>query len=639
MRLAALSLISLTSLLVACGPDARDPLDRTPATAACDETDGVRCHLPWPSNTFAEPDPTTPTGLRLAVDPGGLIAPDRVDCLQVADGFSRATGVALGFRADLDPAVLSWDPAASLDPLAPVQVLNIQVDHPDYGQRQPYRTELRFTGDASVRQSLIVGRPVRALAPAADHALIALDTVGGGVQPPRAVRVALGLESPSGARERSLQASFVPVVDALIDADVDLERVVRASWFTTRSRANTTARVRHMMSVLDESLDALDIEIDSVTPLAAPEVVHIVRGRLTGAPGFLDADGRLVLDDDGLPTVVGLADIEFRLTVPAGDGPFRIALYGHGTGGDISDNAFDRELAGAGIAKLNLRFTGWTGADFVQTLVGFNTFLEGSERSTAGLMQALAGGSVLATSLDGLLGDTIAAPTLLGEPNPAAGRRAMTDDIAWLGGSMGGTMGAVLVAADDRLRLAVLNVPGAGWSHMIPYSLLYEAGMSGVLFNTYGSELDVHHALVMGQGCWDDVDGAVWADEALDSGGAFLLQQSMGDPVLPNLGTELLAGSLRAVQIEPALEPLHGLELRDGVVRDGAALTQFRVPDTGQYDVHGFAARNTPAARAAIGQITRFLTSAWDGDPQMAHPEGCAVTADGSCDFSGMWGD
>jgi hypothetical protein len=628
--------VLLLLALGACAPDARDPLDRTPYQAACDPTDPVRCHLPFPSNAYTRIDPESATGLRLDVDAESLIAPDRTACLNLADGFSRATGVAVGFRAAIDPAVLSDDPAASLDPLAPLQVINIQADHPAYGERQPYRTEVRVLEGAATPLSLVIGRPVRALAPATDHALVALDTIGE-VAAPREVRVALGLQAPRGADERRLAASHAPVATALVDAGVELERVVRVSWFTTRSREDTTRRVRHMMATLDGSLDGLGIEIDSVTPLAADEVVHVIRGRLTKAPSFLDAEGRLVLDDDGLPTVTGTAPIEFRLTVPGGEGDFRIALYGHGTGGDVSDDAFDRELGGAGIAKLNLRFTGWTGDDFVQTLIGFNTFLEGSERSTAGLMQALAGGSVLATSLDGLLGDTIAAPELLGRPNPAAGRRARTDDIAWLGGSMGGTMGAVLVSADERLRLAVLNVPGAGWSHMIPYSLLYEVGMSGVLEATYGAEIDVHHALVMGQGCWDDVDGAVWADEALETGGAFLLQQSMGDPVLPNVGTELLAGSLGAVHLAPELQAIHGLSIVDGPVSEGAALTQFRVPNTGQYDVHGFAARNTPAGDAAIGQITRFLSSAWAGSPELAHPEGCAVTPDGSCDFSGMW--
>ncbi|TVQ92982.1 MAG: hypothetical protein EA397_05695 [Deltaproteobacteria bacterium] len=633
MRLSLLSLISLA----ACAPEARDALDRTPYEAPCDETDPLRCHLPWPSNAFATADASTATGLRLRVDPDGLVAPDRLDCLNLADGFSRATGVAVGLRGPLDLEQLSDDPAHALSPDAAVQVLNIQADHPAYGERQPYRTEARSVGDPDSQQSVVIGRPARALAPNADHALIALDTLGEDVEIPRAVRVALGLREPSSPRERELQANFVPVVDALLDADVELDRVARVSWFTTRSRDDTTRRMHRMMQVLDGSLGDLDIQIDTVTPLAAPEVEHIIRGRLTGAPGFLDEMGRLVLDDDGLPQVVGQEDIEFRLTVPAGDGPFRVALYGHGTGGNVSDNEFDRELAGENIAKLNLRFTGWTGDDFVQTLIGFSTFMEGSERSTAGLMQALAGGSVLATSLDGLLGDTIAADTLLGEPNPAAGRRAMTEDIAWLGGSMGGTMGAVLVAADERLRLAVLNVPGAGWSHMIPYSLLYDVGMSGVLESTYGSDLDVHHALVMGQGCWDDVDGAVWADEALETGGAFLMQQSMGDPVLPNLGTELLAGSLRATQLAPVLSPLHGLSTTEEVVSEGAAITQFRVPNTGQYAVHGFAARNTPAGAAAIGQITRFLSTAWAGHPEMAHPEGCSVTPDGSCDFTGMW--
>jgi hypothetical protein len=199
-------------------------------------------------------------------------------------------------------------------------------------------------------------------------------------------------------------------------------------------------------------------------------------------------------------------------------------------------------------------------------------------------------------------------------------------------------MGAVMVGADNRLQTGVLNVPGGGWTHMIPYSLLFGSGMEGMLLEVYDDPLDVHHALVMAQNNWDEVDGAVWADEALAAGGTFLLQESMGDPILPNLSTELLAAALGAVQFEPALSPIHGLERTTDTVRGGAAIEQFRVPDTGQYDVHGFAALDTLAADAAFGQIQLLLDSAWAGVPEIRHAEGCSVTGpDGACDFSGMW--
>lgn len=629
------ALVGLLVVSSACGVTERDPGDRVPLSSVCDPLDGHRCHLPWPSNAFTVVDETSATGLRLAVDTSAVVVQDRPDYLNIADGFSRITGVAAGFNQAIDAGALSWDPADSLSPQSVVQVINITPGHPGYGERAAYRTEQHVDQGIDNASTLLVGRPVEVLAPGADYAFVVLDDIGASAT--GEVRVALGLDPASGRDQAELAAHYAPTAAAIAEAGVDLERVARFSEFTTRSHDDATRRLRHMIAVMDDALADLAVELDSVTPQAAEEVEHIVRGRLTGAPSFLDAAGRLVLDDDGLPTVTGTTSIEFRTTVPAGDGDYPLVLYGHGTGGDVTDDAFDRELAAKNIAKLNLRWDGWTGDDFLATLLGFNTFLEGSERSTAGLMQAAAGGTVLLSSLDGVLGDALAADLIDGQPNPAAGRRPLTDDVPWVGGSMGGTMGAVLVSADPRLRTAVLNVPGAGWSHMVPYSLLYEMGMNGVLETTYGSQVDVHLALVMGQGSWDDVDGAVWADEALDSGGALLMQQAMGDPVLPNLGTELLANALHAVQLDPTLSDIHGLEHAPGAVTDGAALTQFRVPDTGPYDVHGFAARNTPAGDAALGQITRFLLSAWEGSPRMEHPVGCSVTADGSCDFSGMW--
>jgi hypothetical protein len=248
-------------------------------------------------------------------------------------------------------------------------------------------------------------------------------------------------------------------------------------------------------------------------------------------------------------------------------------------------------------------------------------------------MESLAGGTVLLTSLDGILGDTLSQPTLAGEPNPAAGFRPLTDEVVWVGGSMGGTMGAVMVSADPRLTTGVLNVPGGGWTHMVPYSLLYSSGMESIMMAVYGDLLDLQVGMVMAQNNWDDVDGAVWADEALAVGGAFLLQQSMDDPILPNLGTELLANALGAVQFEPYLEPVVGLSSIDGIVTSGAALEQFRVPETGQYDVHGFAALDTPAAEAAMDQILGLLNSAWAGQPEMAHPSAC----EGPCDYFDAW--
>ncbi len=80
-----------------------------------------------------------------------------------------------------------------------------------------------------------------------------------------------------------------------------------------------------------------------------------------------------------------------------------------------------------------------------------------------------------------------------------------------------------------------------------------------------------------------------------------------------------------------------GLEHTTDVVHGGATLTQFAVPDTGVYDVHGFAARETPAGEAALEQILRFLNTSWAGDTEMAFPQTCLDTELGNCDFSNAW--
>ena len=637
----SLRLCAVFALAGACTtqvPD-RDPADRTPLSAPCDTTDLTRCLLPWPSNTYTVADATTETGLRLDIQPDSLPVEDRLEYLNIADGFSRATGLAIGIEGSIHADVLSWDPADSLEEDAPVQVFVAQPDHPQYGQRVPFRTEDRDASDDADERHLIVARPIQPLDPATDYVFIATRTLSD-APVPKDVQTALGLSRPRNEAGRALAAYHAPTRAVLETAGVDPESVLRVSTFTTRSHTDTTRRIRHMMEVLNASPETFGVEIDTVTFTGSEHVAFVLRGRLTDAPSFLTEEGYLALDDDGLPTVTGTAAIEFRLTVPAGEGDYRFALYGHGTGGNVTDDSFDREMAEYGIGKLNLRYDGWTDEDFVATLLSFATFLEGSERSTAGLMQALAGGTALLTAMDGVLGDVLSGETLAGEPNPAAGRHPITSDVAWVGGSMGGTMGAVIVSADERLKTAVLNVPGAGWTHLIPYSLLYNSGMGGIMETTYGDRLSIQLGMLMSQTSWDDVDGAVWADEALEAGGAFLLQESMDDPVLPNLGTELLANALGAVQLEPSLQTVHGLESSTEPISNGASLTQFRVPNTGPYDVHGFAARATPAGDAALGQILEFLDTAWNAEaPVMRFPVGCSVTADENCDFSGMWED
>ena len=618
---------------------------RAPLTAECDDQDAFRCILPFPSSTFMVADASTPTGVRVAVQdavlPGG---DDDATFLNSADGFSRISPILTGFRDPVDAAWLDALPrAALLADDAPIQVINAQPGHPAYGQRVPIWAEL-VEGGAGGSDHLLIAYPLVPMAPGADHVVVVTDDLlqadGTAIDVSRHTDLITGLAAPKTRTEAELAAYHAPTRALLDAAGIDGAAVVRAWDFTTRSDENMTGRLDGMMEVIRQA-GGFGLEIDAVRETAEEDISLLVIGRLTGVPWFLDEDDRFVLDAQGVPQVTGEGEVKFRVVVPANGyegepgGDYRVALYGHGTGGGIGDDSFDEQIAAEGIAKVSLEFGAWNGDDLVWTFQRMLRMNAGVEQSTAMLLHSVVGGYAILKSLDAGLGAALQAETLGGVENPAAGRALITADPIWVGGSLGGTMGAIIGTAYPEITTAVLNVPAGAWTHLIPDSLMYESAMQPVLEAKYGDPIDARMAIALTQTGWDDVDGPLWADRAIADGVSFLLQESMGDPVVPNQGTSVLATALGARIVGPALEPIVGLAEVDEV-RGGVGMTQYRVPDTGVYDVHGFAARSTPAGEAAMEQIFTFVRSGWDESATLvAFPAGCAdVTPEGDCDFT-----
>jgi hypothetical protein len=155
--------------------------------------------------------------------------------------------------------------------------------------------------------------------------------------------------------------------------------------------------------------------------------------------------------------------------------------------------------------------------------------------------------------------------------------------------------------------------------------------------NWYDGELDGRLGLAMTQTTWDEVDGAAWSEHTHAEGVMFLVQEAIGDEIVPNLGSEFLARSLRSGVVgAPLSQGLFGLEEVPRVTA-GAAITQYKVPHESTGDAHGFAGGDTPAGEAAREQIFGFLQTAWTGEPEIVLPEGCVeVTEEEACDFSGI---
>jgi hypothetical protein len=614
---------------------------RAPLSAACDANDAIRCALPWPSSVFTVPDATSATGLRVAVDAQAHVRGDRATTLNRSDGFSRVTPVVTAFAATLDPASLG----ASIDGALRLYAVR-------EGALTPVPLRYRvINGSAMTPESLVIGYPRVPLAPATDHVVVVLDalrdTNGTAMRASQLTRASLGLSAPTTDDESRRRAYHAPTRALLMRAGVDLTRVVRVWDFTTRSRNQPTADLREMRRQLFAALDAeeVGVRIDMVRPRATGPALVEVFGHLTNVPRFVDEEGRLVRDADGTITVAagarGRHEVPFRALLPRGTGPYRVAMWGHGTGGDVDDTSFDNEITGAGAAKINLRFEGWSGEQVLTTFASFQHMLDGVDRSTAGLLQSVADGQMVFRAVVGhnddasqsVLGSVLAAPMLGTQPNPAAGRLPRADGAIWTGGSLGGTMGLVYTRSEPRMRAAVLNVPGAAWTHYLTGSSLYPAARLALL-NTYGNDIDIHIGVVMSQAGFDPIDGSNY--DGIEAERPILVQQSMGDPVLPNPGSEMVAAALGALHVGAVLAPVPGvMSATEAVGR--SALTQYRVPSSvrGPLDVHGFAARDTPAGRAAREQIQSFITSLWAGRATITLPAACrGNTPMGSCDFS-----
>ncbi len=607
--------------------------DRTPLAASCETLDGSRCVLPWPSNTFARADSHSPTGLRLNLSLSSLgeavaTSGDDATALNRADGFSRITPVLSGFSPPVDAASLGrpGEVAGS-----PVRLLLAQAGAADYGTVLPIPATTTDDPSLPGGASLLIGHPLRPLRPATDYVAVVMDSLrdvhGAAYAIPRSVRVALGLEPAGSAEEARLWGYHAPTRQVLARAGIDPQHVLRVSNFTTRSAADATGRLLHMIGKMRESVDRgqVSVVIESVKP-AAPPILATVIGHLSGVPNFVSPAGVLEADAAGLPRVHGTTEAPFRITLPAGSGDYRVIFFGHGTGGSLDDDTFDVQTAQQGAAKISFRFDGWTDADFIPTLAGLQTLFKGADHFLALTLQSLARGAAVQAALSGVLGDALAGPMLGPGANPASGRRPRLDRQAYAGGSLGGTLGLV-IAASFPIDYAVLNVPGAGWSHFVPGSVIWNVP-DALLAGIYGSLFDSRMALAMTQTLWDEMDGAAFADRPPRFS---LVQESIGDPVLPNLGSEILAGVVGATQLGAALQPIPGIEPAQSPVR-GSALTQYRVPGSfSPFQIHGFVTCRNAASEAAQAQILGFLQSAWTGDPQISLPPGCR---DGSCDFS-----
>ncbi len=467
---------------------------------------------PFPSDRLTVPDPTQRTGLRVALPlPNCRAEPsacDDVRLLDELDGFDLSPRLAVPFSGPIDPWSVS-PRSLFLVRLAPGPPEAAAVDRLVYdpaGQTLYARPESLL--EPETRYGLVVtralrdagGRPVQS-APGFQRFL----RRQGGPPPARAYRQAL-LGLMTALARRGVRADEVVVASVFTTGSVSvfleqareaLDRRPPAPAVITapegggrayfpRAGLNGLLLRRQVRTAAGDAADAFQ---ETPLPLAAlpPEVGGLAVGWFW-SPWYLTPERRLLDRATARPLLDApmAVPVPFVIAVPAGSAPpggWPVAIMGHGYGGEMFSSALRiaGTLARHGVATAAITVVGHGGGPGSRLVVrpasgeavevrapgrGEDQDGDGAIGPAEGLAPLATGPLASLALRDGLrqqVVDLMAFVRALGRGLDVDGDgRPDTrgEPIYYVGQSLGGIYGTLLLAVDPRVTVGVLNVPG-----------------------------------------------------------------------------------------------------------------------------------------------------------------------------------
>jgi len=529
------------AVLAAAAPAGAQP---RPAPAVEPRFDpAVPGRSPFPSDLLTLADPGQRTGLRVALPlPDCTVersACDDVRLLNELDGFDLDPRLAVPFSGPVDAASVTAR-SLFLVRLAPGPSEAVAVERVVYdaGAHALYaRPEALL--EPETRYGLVVTRELR-------------DAHGRPIAASRAFHRFRQRAAGLPARYRQALAGLLAV---LARRGVKADEVAVASVFTTGSVTGFLESAREALDrrppppalmtapegggrayfprrglarvVLERQArvtpDAPDAHEPVALPLAAlPE--DAVAGLGVGwywSPWYLTRERRIVEGPTGLPPPVPRVDVPvpFVIVLPAGSPPaggWPVALMGHGYGGEMFASALlmAGTLARHGIATVaitvvghgggpegRLTVTGQEGAPVRVRVPGRGLDLNGD--GTIGRAEGLSPGPGPLDSLglrDGLRQQVVDLMALV-----RALRRGLDvdgdgipdtrgDRFSYVGHSLGGIYGTLLLAVEPRVRVGVLNVPGGPIPEIARLAPVFRPSLRDVLARRAPSLLNGHEA-------------------------------------------------------------------------------------------------------------------------------------------------
>jgi hypothetical protein len=579
--------------------------------------------LPFPSDLLTAPDPSSATGLRVAIPDGTLPEGVPPALFDRHDGFSRVPALLAWFQDGVDPASLPAhdDPLATLEPDSPVRVIELATGAP-----HPVFVELDANVNSPLLQALII-RPHGALKAATTYAVVLTDrlaSLDGGALPSSPALQALRSGEPTNSPAvEAMRPAFEQLWSTLEGRGVARDEVVLAWTFTTRSEQQVTGALR----ALQASFATVALPAPTIVSDSDEGEKRIIEGTFT-APEYLSDTLDFVLDD-GLPVQQGTREVPFRLGIPREVGePRPVVLFGHGffsgrveaTGGSFFALMRDNRMSSVAID-----FQGFSEEDLASTALILGGRLDRIGSIIDQQVQNVARFTLLARLVREHLSTEVQDPT--GAYHP------LTDDVQYLGISNGGTQGLSIMSTSPVLDRGTLVVPGGGWTHMLQRAVQWRE-FAGLLEETY-NPLDLQIVMAALQSLFDPADCLNYVEHLVDDrfpeaapDVRLGLHMAVHDSQVTNLVTGWVARTSGVPLVEPSPWALPGHPTVPGDAIPGpAALFVYaedvepapddNVPPESDNDAHA-SIRDLSAYRQQVGAFLQ------DGT--------LAQVCDGACD-------
>ncbi|MGE5186056.1 MAG: alpha/beta hydrolase family protein [Acidobacteriota bacterium] len=564
--------------LAACSDSA------SPIPSQCNPLGGEGCLLPWPSATYEVADSSTVTGFRLDIPIEGM--PKNVNDTPIDpsafnrwDGFSAVAPMLAQFPNGVSGANLpSWkDPSKSLAADSPIVVLDM-----DTGERALFFAEVDQNITDVTKQSLII-RPLARLHNGHRYAVAirntVLDSAGAPLEPSPGFKAIRDGGSYDHPRWGALQKRYKDIFAALATAGVDKSELVLAWDFTVASQEYLTSDLMTMKAAALPAMGTNGANLSFVAT-AQPPVATVYKSYLGTfkSPNFLtdgeNDDSILMRGADHLPQMSGLRDARFAALIPdcvaTQPLPRPVIIFGHGLLGSAQgylSNQFTINLAEKNCFIIVAGdFIGFTDRQLQLLPLAVNDFNRAPQISEK-LAQSI---------IDFMALETITRGPMATSPEFSYNGTPVIDPsrVYYVGGSLGGIMGNVIMAYDPNLLRGILAVPGGNWSLLVERSFAWYA-LKGSALGSY-TDPEVYELLLdfLGMGL-EPYDAITTAANVLHDNlpgvpaKTILMWYANGDCMVTNLATEMTARTMGIDLLAPSVKMPYGMAPTPGPLVSG----------------------------------------------------------------------